>query len=156
MELVIIIAIRITTLAGIMTLGEILAGKFLFPWIKTFFNKNNREQELAQPFETKADKADVKRALFMGIAERVVLLAGLALGIQAIFTVFGALKIATRFKGQEDNKIRNEYFLAGNFASILLVLIYHSLSFLIAGWCIFIFSRLTGSHLNMPDSFWDF
>lgn len=57
-----------------------------------------------------------------GTLERLVVYIGLAFGFQSIIMLFGALKIATRLK-DEDEKISNNYFLIGNFLSILFVFV---------------------------------
>jgi hypothetical protein len=61
-------------------------------------------------------------AILKGILERFMLVFGLAIGIQAIITLFGAIKIGTRLKDANQDKISNDYFLIGNFISVSLAL----------------------------------
>lgn len=61
-------------------------------------------------------------SVLKGMLERAVLFIGLLSGINTVLILFGALKIATRLKDEED-KISNDYFLVGNLVSILLVLL---------------------------------
>ncbi|RNC85211.1 MAG: hypothetical protein ED557_00075 [Balneola sp.] len=57
-----------------------------------------------------------------GILERIVLIVGLMAGYPHVITAFGALKIGTRIK-QDENKVSNDYFLIGNLISILSAII---------------------------------
>jgi hypothetical protein len=62
-------------------------------------------------------------AIGKGLLERFMLLVGLANGIQSIITLFGAIKIGTRLKDSNQDKITNDYFLIGNFASVAIALL---------------------------------
>ena len=62
-------------------------------------------------------------AIFKGILERFMVVLGLAMNIQSIITLFGAIKIGTRLKDANEQKISNEYFLIGNFISVTIALI---------------------------------
>jgi hypothetical protein len=61
-------------------------------------------------------------AIFKGILERFMVVVGLAMAIQSIITLFGAIKIGTRLKDANQEKISNDYFLIGNFISITIAL----------------------------------
>ena len=43
-------------------------------------------------------------------------------GIESVMALFGAVKIATRFKEDQDSKISNDYFLIGNLTSVTIVI----------------------------------
>ncbi len=61
-------------------------------------------------------------AISKGILERFMLVTGLVMNIQAIITLFGAIKIGTRLKDANQEKISNDYFLIGNFISVTIAL----------------------------------
>ncbi|SDD23155.1 hypothetical protein SAMN04488104_102029 [Algoriphagus faecimaris] len=56
--------------------------------------------------------------MWNGIIERLFLLSGIYHGL----VLFGALKIGTKIK-TEENKISNDYFLIGNMISVGIVLL---------------------------------
>ncbi|SHN25894.1 hypothetical protein SAMN04488057_11475 [Cyclobacterium lianum] len=60
------------------------------------------------------------RPMILGVLERLFLYVGLIQGFGQSLILFGALKIGTRIKNDED-KISNDYFLVGNIVSVLLV-----------------------------------
>ena len=60
-----------------------------------------------------------------GILERLFLITGLLSGYPQVIIAFGAIKIGTRF--QKNTKISNDYFLIGNFVSMLTALVYSQL-----------------------------
>ncbi len=62
------------------------------------------------------------RPMWNGIIERFFLYLCILTGIYHGFTLFGALKIGTRIKADE-NKVSNDYFLIGNMISVSLVLL---------------------------------
>ncbi len=51
----------------------------------------------------------------ISIMERVPLMLGLINNFSSILAFFGAIKIATRLKETNEDKITNDYFLIGNF-----------------------------------------
>jgi hypothetical protein len=59
-----------------------------------------------------------------GALERLTMLVGLLAGFPHILTAFGALKISTRLREDQDDHISNTYFLAGNLISLLLAMVY--------------------------------
>lgn len=61
-------------------------------------------------------------SIFKGILERLFLIVGVAIGYPHVIIAFGALKIGTRI--QRDTKISNDYFLIGNFISLLGAIVY--------------------------------
>ncbi len=70
----------------------------------------------------KTDAKYNRTSIVKGVIERLVVYLGLLLNFAPILILFGALKIATRIK-EDDEKISNDYFLIGNFLSVLLVLL---------------------------------
>lgn len=62
------------------------------------------------------------RPMWNGIIERFFLYLCVLTGIYHGFTLFGALKIGTRIKADE-NKVSNDYFLIGNMISVSLVML---------------------------------
>jgi hypothetical protein len=63
-----------------------------------------------------------KREIFKGILERLFLIVGMLFGYPQVIIAFGALKIGTRF--QRNNKVSNDYFLIGNFISLLTAIVF--------------------------------
>ncbi|MEX0928544.1 MAG: hypothetical protein WDZ53_03995, partial [Balneolales bacterium] len=61
-----------------------------------------------------------------GIMERITLYVGLVHGFPQIIIAFGAFKIATRLRDneQEDDRVSNDYFLVGNLISLFFVMFY--------------------------------
>jgi hypothetical protein len=108
----------------VFAIGEIVFNLFWFRFLKKYFDykdsgKNDNEQ-------SKANRKILLMNLstFKGVMERLILSIGLILGFAPILIVFGTLKLGTRFKDQE---IRNDYFLIGNFSSILIAVFYYYL-----------------------------
>ena len=64
------------------------------------------------------------KSVLKGVVERLFLFLSLIHSLPQSFIVFGALKIATRLKDQND-KISNDYFLMGNLASLILSISYY-------------------------------
>lgn len=67
-------------------------------------------------------KTQRKREIFKGLLERLFLIVGMIFGYPQVIIAFGALKIGTRF--QKNNKVSNDYFLIGNFISLLTAIIF--------------------------------
>ncbi len=99
--------------------GEITFNLTWFPYIKNYFSN-------IPPEKTTREKE--KRFFFLdisiskGLLERMVLYLGLTLGISQILIVFGAIKIGSRF--DKSAKVLNDYFIIGNFSSILIAIFY--------------------------------
>ncbi len=70
------------------------------------------------------ERSKNKRPVLKGILERLMLYVGLLHGFPQILIAFAALKLGTRFREDEENRISNDYFLIGNLISILLAMIY--------------------------------
>ncbi len=115
--------------------GELLANTLLFP---SLMNKYlSRPAALKEPvsdkephMESASDNAEMKgKARIKGLLERFMLFLGLAIGIEQILTLFGALKLGTHFLNKDqketpDEKISKDYFLIGNILSVLLAISY--------------------------------
>ncbi|MDZ7806969.1 MAG: hypothetical protein U5K71_07625 [Gracilimonas sp.] len=67
-------------------------------------------------------KTQRKREVFKGILERLFLIIGMISGYPQVLIAFGALKIGTRF--QKNNKVSNDYFLIGNFISLIFAIVF--------------------------------
>jgi len=79
-------------------------------------------------FVSRKLKSDENRkvSVFKGVLERIFVITGLMLGYPHVIIAFGALKIGTRFQGS--NRISNDYFLIGNFISLLAALLFSQLA----------------------------
>lgn len=91
---------------AIMELSINLAFYFITKWLKN----------------SKDSKTQRRREIFKGVLERLFLVTGLLTGYPQVIIAFGALKIGTRF--QRHNKVSNDYFLIGNFLSLLAAILY--------------------------------
>jgi hypothetical protein len=69
-----------------------------------------------------------------GVLERIFLSVGILAGYPHVIIAFGALKIGTRLHEDKNSKISNDYFLVGNFISLLVVVIYVYICFSYFGW----------------------
>lgn len=74
------------------------------------------------------------KSLFKGILERIFLVVGMLFGYPHVITAFGALKIGTRLHDAQNSKISNDYFLIGNFVSLLAAITYVTVCFRLLGW----------------------
>ncbi len=85
-----------------------------------FYVLNSR---MIQSVKEDHDPALNVKDVLKGMLERLVLIVGLMAGYPHVITAFGALKIGTRIKSEE-NKVSNDYFLIGNLISILAAIGY--------------------------------
>ena len=69
------------------------------------------------------ERSQLHVALTKGVLERTVLFLGLLLNFAVILAAFGAFKLGTRLKDDTTDPVSNDYFLVGNMASLLIVLI---------------------------------
>lgn len=78
---------------------------------------------------------------FKGILERLVLFIGLINGFATVLVVFGALKLGTRLHDEKgpDHVPTNDYFLVGNFLSLLVAMVDTAIVTKIGTSCITIF-----------------
>jgi hypothetical protein len=114
---------NIIIFGSIFIIGEIVVNFSVFKYLKKYFRFNekkaNSENETAKPF------LGMDLSKFKGILERLTLMFCLVIGLSQVLIVFGALKIATRL--DKTKEITNDYFLIGNFISILIGAIYYYL-----------------------------
>lgn len=94
--------------------GEILLGIFYYLITPNSIRKNTR--------------IDI-RSLLKGFVERIFLVVSLLNNYPHALTLFGTLKLATRLKRDNDEeKIKesafNDFYLFGNFVSIIVAIIY--------------------------------
>jgi|JI8StandDraft_2_1071088.scaffolds.fasta_scaffold150716_1 hypothetical protein len=102
---------NIITFILVFALGEVISHFTLFAHLKRYFNVTDENTN-------KIFGLDI--SVFKGVQERFVLYFALCIDISQILIVYGALKIGTRF--DKNDKIKNDYFLIGNFASIFLAI----------------------------------
>jgi len=73
------------------------------------------------------------RSIGKGICERTLLTVALLNGLPHVLTLFGALKLGTRLKRRDvennaaDEARYNDYFLVGNFISVLVCIFYYNM-----------------------------
>ena len=70
------------------------------------------------------ERSFIGLSILKGILERLVMFIGLLYGYPQILIVFGALKLGTRLHQDKNEDITNNYFLIGNFLSLLMAMIY--------------------------------
>jgi hypothetical protein len=71
------------------------------------------------------------RGFLKGLLERLLLLLGFVLAIPTIVVFFGAIKLGTRLKADEKEKISNDYFLVGNVVSAMIALLEYAIYILL-------------------------
>ena len=96
----------------ILLIGEIISF-FIFKFINKIL-QNNWDLKFS-------------RDVFKGILERLFIFLALVKGIPQSIIAFGAIKIATRFVEENENKISNDYFFIGNITSLLITIFYYSI-----------------------------
>ena len=102
----------------IFVIGEIIINITFFNYLKKYFKINqNSGEELSGKF------LGLDISLFKGLLERFVLYFALTINLTQILIVYGAIKIGTRF--EKNDKIKNDYFLIGNFSSIFVSIVYY-------------------------------
>ncbi len=84
-----------------------LIGLLVFYFVRSKFEKNSTKTALS---------------IGKGMLERFAILLGLVALIPTIIIFFGALKLGTRLKEQQESKISNDYFLIGNVISIIIAI----------------------------------
>ena len=101
---------------SIFIIGEFIANQTIFVYLKKYFETNKNEEK-----SKKFYGFDI--SVFKGVLERFTLYFCLSINLSQILIVYGALKIGTRIDKNE--KIKNDYFLIGNFSSLLIVTSYY-------------------------------
>ena len=111
----------ITLFFLIFLFGKLIMNFFVFKYLKKYFDFNeqraNAENKVFKPF------IGMELSLFKGLLERFTIYFCLVINLSQILIVFGALKIGTRL--DKTKEITNDYFLVGNFISILTSAIYY-------------------------------
>lgn len=108
--------LKLAILSGVFVLGEIICNLTIFKYLRKAFPQEEQQGDVPKEF------LRLNISVFKGLLERFVLFTALVMGLSQILIVFGTLKIGSRF--DKNNKIKNDYFIIGNFVTILLVLIY--------------------------------
>lgn len=115
--------IQVLVFTLIFIAGEFLLNYTFFPYLKKYFQFReedaNKENETSKPF------LGLPISVFKGALERFIVYFFLSIGLSQILVVFGALKIGTRIDKNE--KIKNDYFLIGNFSSLFIAVMYYYL-----------------------------
>lgn len=101
----------------IFVFGEILVNITFFRYLKKYFKVNDKTTKNDDPF------LGMNISTFKGTLERFLLFFGLILDFPQVIILFGALKIGTRF--EKNDKVQNDYFLIGNFSSVLCAITYY-------------------------------
>lgn len=105
----------------IFVIGEFIFNLTVFQYIKNYFAKNEvknteNDNENTRPF------LFLNISVFKGMLERLVLFVALILNFSQVLILFGTLKIGSRF--DKNVKVMNDYFIVGNFSSILISIFY--------------------------------
>ncbi len=101
--------------------GELIANLSIFRYLKRYFKFDEKPSILET--KTSAKIFFLNLSVFKGMLERFVIYCCLVIDISQILIVFSALKIGTRL--DKTKEITNDYFLVGNFISILLAIVYY-------------------------------
>ncbi len=108
---------KIICFTSIFLIGELIFNLTFFKYLKNYFSVENTDGNTPKKFLL----LDI--STFKGLQERFILYFALTINLTQILIVYGALKIGTRFEKNE--KIKNDYFLIGNFSSIFISIIYY-------------------------------
>lgn len=111
----------------IIVIGEIFFNLTWFNYLKKVFEPINSDAinagKIAGLENTDITFLRLPLSTFKGVMERFILTLGLVLSFASILIVFGTVKLGTRFN--DNHKVKNDYFLIGNFSSILIALLYY-------------------------------
>jgi hypothetical protein len=102
----------------IFIIGEMVMNLTFFRYLKKYFAVEKNDVD-----DTTNKFLGFDISTFKGLLERFVLFFALSISLSQILIVYGALKIGTRL--EKDSKIKNDYFLIGNFSSIFIAIIYY-------------------------------
>ncbi|MBX3253801.1 MAG: hypothetical protein KF862_06635 [Chitinophagaceae bacterium] len=95
----------------------------MFAWVVFYFIRKKFERSIGQS----------SISILKGILERFLLVLGLACNIPTVIVFFGALKLGTRLKEQQDSRVSNDYFLIGNICSAAIAIIDYLIYIFLAG-----------------------
>jgi hypothetical protein len=118
--------IKVAIFLIVFLVSELLVNLTWFNYLKVYFSfheTNNNTGGEADTSNKKQKFLFLDLSTFKGMMERFIITIGLIQGFAPILIVFGTIKLGTRFKGNQD--IKNDYFLIGNFSSILISLLYY-------------------------------
>lgn len=108
---------------SIFLIGEVFINRTVFRFLKTYFEfkegQTEEEKQSSKPI------LGLPLSIVKGLVERFTIYFSLVAGLSQILIVFGALKIGTRL--DKTKEITNDYFLLGNFVSILTTVGYYVL-----------------------------
>jgi hypothetical protein len=104
--------ITVVKFIAMVVAGELLLHMLLF-FIGKWIGKQNRDRITITSF-------------LKGLIERAFVVVALRTEVASALTLLAALKIATRFK-DEENKVSNDFFLMGNLISILFGIGYYQI-----------------------------
>lgn len=102
----------------VLLVGEIVAF-FTFLIVRKLFTGSwwtNAENDNARNLLTIIGK---------GVLERLFIYTLLVFNHPQVLILFGALKIGTRFRPEEETKVSSDYFLVGNMVSVFLAFLYY-------------------------------
>ena len=102
----------------IFLIGEIVINLTFFNYLKKYFKVGKKSEE-----ESVSNFLGFEISIFKGLLERFLLYFALSINLTQILIVYGAIKIGTRF--EKNDKIKNDYFLIGNFSSIFISIVYY-------------------------------
>ncbi len=112
--------VKICLALALFVVGELLSNLVLFRYLKSRFS--NEDDNSAK---TSSAILGIPLPIFKGILERLVLFTALHFAFTPILVVFGTLKLGTRLNpNSEQKQVSNDYFLVGNFTSILIAMLY--------------------------------
>lgn len=104
------IVLKVVMFLLIYALGEVLVSGLVFRRLNKYFQMTPKRGKVA---------------IWKGLLERFMLYLGLAVGIQQVLIVFGALKVGTYLHTEgEDQKLSKDYYLIGNVLSITFAIFY--------------------------------
>lgn len=117
--------IKISLFLLIFILGEVCFNLTWFKYLKSYFDLKNDDTETNTTTNSDRKFIFLNLSTFKGILERFIITIGLIFSFAPILIVFGTIKLGTRFKDTQE--VKNDYFLIGNFSSILISLFYYYL-----------------------------
>ncbi len=99
--------------AAIWAAMEVVAN-IVFAYLRKRFEKPSEE------------KPTLFMSVFKGVLERALLYLALLNNVPTVIVMFGAIKLGTRLDSKE-KRISNDYFLVGNFISVLIVIVAYAI-----------------------------
>jgi hypothetical protein len=106
---------KFIALLSVFAIGEVFINLTLFHYLRRHYQAAELVNNERLFF--------LRISVFKGVLERFVLLVALILNLGQILIVFGALKLGTRLD-DKSIKVNNDYFLIGNFCTLLTAFTY--------------------------------